>query len=639
VAVLDIVSGATTVARQLDSPMCGRQAELTRLRAAFRRTVRSGTACRFTVVGEAGIGKSRLAKEFVESIGSDARIITGRCPTYGEGITFLPLREAVLEAAGPRGWRSLTELLEAEDDGSQVADQVAGAIGLTPQQGRAEELFAAVRRLFETLAARQSLVIVFEDLHWAEPTLLDLIEYLGRRARGRVFLLCLARPELIEQRPGWELTAPTADTLLLEPLSVADVEELIVARAGTTVQPETLRRIVETAQGNPLFAEQLLAAFNDDSVDLIPASLQGLLAMRLDRLGPGERDLLRCAENLLSRARSLLPTDHPRRPTVTQRLAEAYLVLGRHTQAQELLLELIEAAHAGGNLSSEMSARLERARIQYIIGPDPIPLGAIWREAEEAAEFYADAGDDAGQARASFLLGCVHMHAGRITAAEQAFQKSLTYADRSGQIREELATRWLLASVIVLGPAPVPECIDRCKQLAATRGTDHPGVLTELALLSAMVGRFDDARGLNEHARRILVEQMRVRRLLRFVALSNATVELLAGEIAAAEGELRTALEFARETWELDPLSQTAARLASVLRMQGRSDEAANFALLSEQAAPSESVAARALSLAAKARSTSDEVTIKQRSDSHVRRPVWYPRSYRSSAASGHMKR
>jgi DNA-binding SARP family transcriptional activator len=285
--VLDVVSGATTIARQLDSPMCGRQAELTRLRTAFRRTIRSGTACRFTVLGEAGIGKSRLAKEFVESIGSDARIITGRCPAYGEGITFLPLREAVLQAAGPRGWRSLTELLEAEADGTQVADQVAGAIGLTPQQGRAEELFAAVRRLFETLAASEPLVVVFEDLHWAEPTLLDLVEYLGRRARGSVFLLCLARPELLEDRPGWGLTAPTADTLVLEPLSVADIQELVVARVGATLQPETLHRIVDTARGNPLFAEQLLAAFNDDSVDLIPASLQGLLAMRLDRLGPG----------------------------------------------------------------------------------------------------------------------------------------------------------------------------------------------------------------------------------------------------------------------------------------------------------------------------------------------------------------
>jgi predicted ATPase len=363
VAVLDIVSGATTVARQLDSPMCGRQAEFTRLRAAFRRTVRSGTACRFTVVGEAGIGKSRLAKEFVESIGSDARIITGRCPTYGEGITFLPLREAVLEAAGPRGWRSLTELLEAEDDGSQVADQVAGAIGLTPQQGRAEELFAAVRRLFETLAARQSLVIVFEDLHWAEPTLLDLIEYLGRRARGRVFLLCLARPELIEQRPGWELTAPTADTLLLEPLSVADVEELIVARAGTTVQPETLRRIVETAQGNPLFAEQLLAAFNDDSVDLIPASLQGLLAMRLDRLGPGERDLLRCA--------AVVGTEADEDALVALLPDEARPFIDRHLQAlkrKQLAARTTGTAFRFGHVLIQLAAyqsmtRDDRARL------------------------------------------------------------------------------------------------------------------------------------------------------------------------------------------------------------------------------------------------------------------------------------
>jgi tetratricopeptide (TPR) repeat protein len=343
---------------------------------------------------------------------------------------------------------------------------------------------------------------------------------------------------------------------------------------------------------------------------VIEAAQSGLAARAGARLASAAERALRrydltAAENLLSRARSLLPSDHPRQPVVTQRLAEAYLVLGRHTQAQELLLELMEAARAGGDRSSEMSARLERARIQFIIGPDPVPLVAIRQEAEQAAEFYADAGDDAGRARASFLLGCVHLRAARITAAEQAFQQSLTYADRSRQIREELATRWLLASVIVLGPAPVPECIDRCKQLATTRGTEHPGVLTELALLSAMVGRFDEARGLNEHARRILADQQRVRRLLRFVAHSNATVELLAGQIAAAEQELRAALELARETWERDPLSQTAARLAAVLRTQGQSDEAARFALLSEQAAPSESVAARALSLAAKARSTS----------------------------------
>jgi DNA-binding SARP family transcriptional activator/class 3 adenylate cyclase len=743
--VLDVVSSAPAVARHLDAPMRGRQAEITRLRTAFRRTVRAGTAYRFTVLGEAGIGKSRLTEEFLEWIGSDARIITGRCPAYGEGITFLPLREAVLEAAGPRGWRALAELLEGEDDAPQLVDQIAGAIGLTPQQGRPDELFPAVRRLFEALAKGHPLVVVFEDLHWAEPTLLDLVEYLGRRAGGRVFLLCLARPELIEERPDWAATGSAGETLLLEPLTLAEVEDLLVDRAGPTVPTETLGHIAETARGNPLFAEQLLAAFEDGSIDVIPASLRGLLAMRLDRLGPGERDLLRCAaivgidcdedallallpdeagpfvdrhlqalerkqliargderafrfghvliqlaayqsmtredrarlherfadwletgapapppeldetvgyhleqavehrrasgvidaaqsglaeragerlasaaerslgrfdltaaENLLSRARSLLPSDHAKRPVVTQRLAEAYLVLGRFTQGQELLLELAEAARAGGDQSYERSARLERTRIQFIIGPDPVPLASIRREAEKTAGFYADAGDDAGRGRASFLLGCVHMHEGGITAARQEFQESLADADRSGQIREELATRWLLAMAIVLGSTPVPRCITACEELSTTRGTEHPGVLTELALLSAMVGRFDEARDLNERARRAFIERMRVRRLLRFVAQSNATVELLAGELAAAERELRSVLEYVRETGERDPLSQAAARLSSVLRAQGRSDEAASLAVLSEQAAPSEGVAAQALSRAAMARTASE---------------------------------
>jgi DNA-binding SARP family transcriptional activator len=742
--VLDMVSGGAAVTNQLDSPMCGRQTELSRVRTAFRRMVRSGSAYRFTVIGEAGIGKSRLAKAFVESIGSDARIITGRCPAYGEGITFLPLREAVLEAAGPGGWPVLSELLKAKGD-AQAADQIAGAIALTPQQGKADELFPAARRLFQALAARQPLVVVLEDVHWAEPTLLDLIEYLGRQVTARVFLLCLARSELTEARPDWSTTGPTAEMLVLEPLSAPEVEELIVDRPGATIPPETLRRIVETARGNPLFAEQLLAAFNDDDVDLIPASLESLLAMRLDRLGPGERDLLRCAAvigtdfdeaaliallpdearpfmdrhlatlerkqliarttrtifgfrhvlvqlaayqsmtrddrarlherfadwlesgapepppeldeivgyhleqaiehrrasgefdaagsglaaragdrlasaaeraltrldltaaaNLLSRAGALLPSDHPRRPFVTQRLGETYLVLGRFTQAQELLMRLAEVARAGGDLSHERSARLEHARIQFVVGPDPVPLASIRQQAVEAAAFYANTDDEAGQARAWFVLGCVHMRAGKIKAAEREFQESLAHADRSGQIREELAARWLLASLIVLGPDPVRLCVNRCQELATVRGTEHPGVLTELAILFAMVGRFDEGRELNERARRIIVERMHVRRMLRFVAQSDATVEVLAGDLAAAENALRVALELTRESKERDPVSQIAARLAFVVRAQGRLDEAATFALLSEQAAPSEGVEARALSLAATARSASD---------------------------------
>ena len=241
-------------------------------------------------MGEAGIGKSRLAKEFVESIGSKAKVITGRCPAYGEGITFLPLRQAVLEAAGPSGWPAITEHLAAEDDGAQVAGEIAAGIGLTPGAGNVSALFAAVRRLFQTLADEHPLVVVFEDLHWAEPTFLDLIDYLAGRGRSRVCVVS-----------GSARAAGTAAGLAdaRHPVPGGAVPRQRSRSCSSigpgAVPPETFKRIVITAQGDPLFAEQLLAAFDDAPFDAVPASLHGLLTMRLDRLGPGARDMLRCA--------------------------------------------------------------------------------------------------------------------------------------------------------------------------------------------------------------------------------------------------------------------------------------------------------------------------------------------------------
>jgi DNA-binding SARP family transcriptional activator/tetratricopeptide (TPR) repeat protein len=739
---LSLVPGAQAGAQRPDSPMFGRQPELSRLRASFRRTVRSGHASRFTVLGEAGIGKTRLAREFSESIGSDAWVISGRCPAYGEGITFLPLREALLEAAGPPGWPALATLLEADEDGGQPAAQIAAAIGLMPPQGTAAALFPAVRRLFEKLAANQPLVVVFEDVHWAETTLVDLIEYVARSASGPIFLLCLARPELLDE--GLEPADASPDTLVLEPLSEVHIEELVGERTGGTSDPATVRRIVQTARGNPLFAEQLLAALADDGVDVVPPSLGSLLAMRLDRLGRGERDLLRSAavigtecgedalvallpeeahpfverhlatlerrrliertdetalrfghvliqlaayqsmtredrarlheryaawleaagsappeldeivgyhleqvvehrrasgvvdaalpalaaragdrlanaadrafarydvaavENLLSRARRLLPEEHPRRLVVTQRLAEVDLVLGRHREAQALLDEVIALTRAAGDLASERLARLERARSQFTIGPDPVSLAAIRREADEAAAFFAEAGDDTGWSNALFLTGLVLALKGRVVAAEKVYRDGMTFADRSGRVREELAYRWMLAETVAIGPTPVRDCIAACEQLATTRGAEHPGVMTELATLLAMEGRFDEAREMNERARRILAERMHVRRLLRWVSHSNAKVELLAGRPAAAERELRIVVESVRETGEREQLAQASARLATALRSQGRAEEAADFAALSLRAAPREAVAAQALSHGAGALAAAD---------------------------------
>ncbi len=307
--ILEVVAGAPAIPRALDAPMVGRQVELTRLRSAFRRVVSSGNVWRITLLGDAGIGKSRLARELVSSIGAGANAITQRCPAPGEGVAFLPVRDAVIEAAGFLGWRGLHRLLADDHDGHHVAPEVATAIGLRAEPESVTALFPAVRRLFTALAARRPLIVVLEDLHWAEPTFLDLVDSLARETSEPILLLCLARPDLVERRPDWDAT----DVVELERLSTDDVESLVVQRAGS-IGPDVVRRIIQTSEGNPLFAEQLLVALDDGTVGTVPASLGGLLTMRLDRLGPGERDLLRCASIVgldfeLDAASGLLPPD------------------------------------------------------------------------------------------------------------------------------------------------------------------------------------------------------------------------------------------------------------------------------------------------------------------------------------------
>jgi DNA-binding SARP family transcriptional activator/class 3 adenylate cyclase len=355
--VLELVAGAPAVPRALGAPMFGRESELTRLRSAFRRATRSGAVVRMTVLGEAGIGKSRLAKEMVASIGADVGAITLRCPAEGER-TFFPLREAVVEAAGLRGWRELHDLLEQGERGERALGQIADAMGLRAEPENASVLLPATRRLFEALVAKHPLIVTFEDLHWAEPTVLDLVDHLADEATGPILLLCLARPELIELRPDWD----EQDRFQLEPLASADLERLTVERAGS-IEPDALDRIVDVAQGNPLFAEQLLAALDDEAADEVPGSLRGLLTMRLDRLGPGERDVLRSGSIVgmdvrLDAVRALLPEDA--RPFVDRHV---------DTLERKRLIERVDAdgfrfCHALIRLSAYQSmTREDRARL------------------------------------------------------------------------------------------------------------------------------------------------------------------------------------------------------------------------------------------------------------------------------------
>src|SRR6266516_164064 len=212
--VLAVIEGASAYARRLDAPLIGREAELRTLQDAYEDAVAKRTCLLFTIVGPAGMGKSRLAAELCSTI-RDATLLTGQCLPYGEGITFWPLVQIVGLLGSDDGVRTR---LAGVEDGELVAERVLGAVGPTATAAPGGETFWAVRRLFEEIAGEQPLVVLIEDIHWAEPTLLDLLEYLsGWTHDAPILLLCLARPDLLDERPGW-LTQPRIG-VLLEPLT------------------------------------------------------------------------------------------------------------------------------------------------------------------------------------------------------------------------------------------------------------------------------------------------------------------------------------------------------------------------------------------------------------------------------------
>ena len=206
--LLDVEPDAAGVARRMDSPLVGRAAELDALLAELERVV-SDRSCRIvTIVGEPGVGKSRLAAELIASGGDDVLALEGKCLPYGSGITYWPLVEMVRRL-------DLAEVLAGEPDGETVHARILEAVGRAEQRSRSDELYWAVRRLFETLALQQPLVLVLDDIQWAEPAFLDLVEYLAGWSRDAPILICcLARPDIAETRPAW-----TGTTIQLAPLA------------------------------------------------------------------------------------------------------------------------------------------------------------------------------------------------------------------------------------------------------------------------------------------------------------------------------------------------------------------------------------------------------------------------------------
>ena len=292
-------AGLRPLGLRLDVPLVGRGEEMRRLGAAYARATRERVTVTVRVIGEAGLGKTRLIQEFAGDHGREAHALTGRCLPYGEGITFWPLRDVVRQASGGDSPERIKALLAGEVDAAAVADQLHRA--LSPGgQGRtaAAEIFWAARRFLETLARRRPVLVVFEDVHWAEPTFLDLVESLALQpGSSPILLVCIGRPELLDQRPAWAAEADRAACIQLAPLGEGPATALLDSlSAGQRIAPSTRARLIDTAGGNPLYLEQLTVALSEQSgSDMrleLPPTIQALLSARLQRLGPGASSAL-----------------------------------------------------------------------------------------------------------------------------------------------------------------------------------------------------------------------------------------------------------------------------------------------------------------------------------------------------------
>jgi class 3 adenylate cyclase/tetratricopeptide (TPR) repeat protein len=705
---------ATAIPRRDDTPLVGQQQELERLRSVYGEAASSGVRL-VTIVGDSGIGKSRLARELLRSLEGEASVVVASCPPYGEGTTFSPIREAYRHA---------------ERDESVL-------------EGSSYEVFSATRSLFEELAREQPLVAVFDDVHWAEETLLDLIEHLSVRLGGaRVLLLCLARPELAERRPQW-LSRPET-TLTLQALSEPDAEGLLDALAAPGAVRE---RIAELAEGNPLFIEQLAAFAGEEGGDVtLSGSIRGVLHARLDRLDAEERAVLERASvigrsfaleavlrlmpadereqahgrvfelvrrgliqpdvmsqedgfrfqhalireavyegmpkalradlhetvaaqledggaapavlgyhleqtcllrrelglrdpelakragrllrlaaeetlsrtdapatiSLLERARTLLPGDDEL-PALLTSLGVARLNGGDLPGAESALVEAVDAAVALEQRASELHARIE---LQFMRAfAESTPVEETVALAKEAIAELEPLGDELALARAWWLGSTGDLAAGRWLARGEAIERALGHARRAHAGAEMVGTlAGLFAQALLHGPTPVDDAIARVRDLRDELGLDAPlrgSINTSLAGLHAMRGDFEEARRLFRDSAATYEEfGLRFRRANQ--SFVGAQIELLAGETAAAEQQLRASAAAFDEIGAATSATTHRALLAEVVARLGRFEEATELARQVATEASSDDLIGQVLSRSALARVRVGEGSVRE---------------------------
>ncbi|MFL5779127.1 MAG: AAA family ATPase [Chloroflexota bacterium] len=299
--VLGLRAGDGSVSQPNGGAFVAREAQTERLRSAFAEAESSGRPRLVVVTGDAGVGKTRLIADLLERLAVEATVLRGRCLPYGDGITFWPVLEIaraaarIEEADTPATARAkIRELLSAdESDAAAIVDRVASTMGLAETNFPVAELFWGVRKLLEAIAADRPLVVVVDDVHAAEPTLLELLDHVVTAGAGSILVVCSARPELIEAQAAWA-QQPHVEIVDLPPLDPGQVDSMIDLMLGDVRLPTAVRaKVVAAADGNPLYLSQIVSMLRqrgDAAAEItVPPTIQALLAARLDDLDGEER--------------------------------------------------------------------------------------------------------------------------------------------------------------------------------------------------------------------------------------------------------------------------------------------------------------------------------------------------------------
>jgi class 3 adenylate cyclase len=506
------------------TPFVGREREQEAVRRAFALTRETRTCRLCTILGPAGIGKTRLARELLAEVGDAATIAVGRCLSYGEAITYHPLIEIVRQLAGDDPDEGIAKLMGPGEESELVARRMRGLVGLSDETAPAEETFWAVRRLFEAAAADRPLIVGFEDIHWAEPLLLDLIEYLvGFSAGTPLLVVSLARPDLLEARPSWAVGDGNRSVVTLEALSDADAQELVRSLAPDEEALETAR-IVRTAEGNPLFLEQLVATEKErGETATLPPSIQAVLAARIAGLDPAERKVLE---------RASVEGRHFRWSSVAALLSDSDRdALGQHLMAL-VRRQLIQPDRSGSSV--EDAFRFKHALIQEA-AYESLPK-EVRADLHERLASRLDASPDSEDEIVGF-----HLEQSYRCRAELGLvgERELKLA-REAMTRLEAAGR----KAFVLGdPAACGNLLDRAASLLPPDDPTRLALLPTLGAALFEAGRLADAdRVLNESIDRSAGDELlqaRARVEQQFVRLQAEAGSSVAETAQVIEAALR----------------------------------------------------------------------------------------------------